>query len=366
MWESIQELDAGLKTCSDLPQLTNLYSLSVIWRSAVYSGDYKATDEWNSILALTDYGKTTLEQLRPSLSGLAQEDILLAYFAKFFHHDLFFDSVKTQSTIIREVLQREILQERISLPHRFGRLLYDRFNDNYGGTRTDHLMSPEVEKLLRGTPAGVYQLGTLVSGPLGVIDSQETRFMPPDLNLPLWHCSDTGCNYLHNVALVRPSIPAIDAWSRIKNTLRDRLGPPSEWIQVLNWQLRGHRIRRFIDLPAVIGDCIIGRERTALVEGALVGRGDALRNILALSPRRKRDVEGSASEVASRLGPEAQLQLLLALPDLDLVCLIDDAVLSKTVRIPVGEIRELRYRPPQGSKDSGSQPLSIWNPICTD
>jgi len=106
----------------------------------------------------------------------------------------------------------------------------------------------------------------------------------------------------------------------------------------------------------LVADCIIGRQRTALVETALLGaRRDFLRNVLALPPRRKRDVDGSAAEVASRLGPETQLQLLLILSDRDLVSLIDEAVFSNAIRIPLAEIRRPLYMPPRLPQEAGSQ-----------
>ena len=56
-----------------------------------------------------------------------------------------------------------------------------------------------------------------------------------------------------------------------------------------------------------------------------------------------------------RLGPEAQLQLLMIIPDVELVSLIDDAVFSKAVRIPLGEIRRISYETPRSTMDSGSE-----------
>jgi hypothetical protein len=345
-----------LKSQLDFATLTELYSLSLFWNNCVLCEAYSAAEEWTSILRFTHYGETTLQTLRPLLTEFGQGDVLLAYFLGFFHHELFLDSLNTDITSIRRILERELFQERLRLPHRFGRLLYDRFNDTYLHTRTEHLMSSEVDRLLQGTPIGVAQLGKFVSGPLGIIDSQENRWLPPNLDLPLWHCSDTGCEAMHEVTLGQPSVPVVRALSRISSTLFDRLGPRSEWSIVFVWESRGKAPRRYVDLPAFIADCVVGPERTALLAAALRGsRRDMLRKTLALPPRKERDAEGPADQVASRLGPEAQLQLLLTLPDQDLVSLVDDAVCSKAIKVPLGEIRELRYETPRGPKDSGSQ-----------
>ncbi len=245
-------------------------------------------------------GQRTLSELSSVLTDLGTADVILALFTKFFHHDLFFDYQESDSTKIREILGRELLQERVRLPHRFGRSLYDRFNDTYIDTRTDHLMSEDVQRLLQGSPIGVYQLGRLVSGPLGIIESEDSRFVPPILELPLWHCSDTGCNALHDVTFVAPNVPVVEAFSRIGKALHDRLGPAAEWSEVLNSQLHKETPRQYVDLPPLIADYIIGEELTVLLERALLGdRGVFLRGVLALPPRRKREADGPATRVRS-------------------------------------------------------------------
>jgi hypothetical protein len=83
--------------------------------------------------------------------------------------------------------------------------------------------------------------------------------------------------------------------------------------------------------------------------------GALLRGILAQPPRKKREGEGPAKDVVSRLGPEARLQLLLALSDQNLIALIDGVVISRTLRIPLGEMREISYSIPRHSSDAGSK-----------
>jgi hypothetical protein len=359
MWKSSREIEDELRSQPEVPRLETLYSLSILWRNAVYPEDYRAKDDWPTFLILTDQGEQSLQRLRPFLEKFPEPDIWLAFFGKFFHHEIFFDWTKTDLPRIRETLQHELFHERIRLPYRYGRLLYDRFNDTYSDTRTDHLLSSDVQRLLQGTPQGVCQLGILLSGPLGILDSHETRYIPPTLLLPLWHCSDTGCNAIHSVDLIPPSIPIVEIYSLINKTLSDRVGPPSEWDQALRWLHRGFKPRPahpYVDLPLLIADCIVGHERTVLLESALDGpTGDLLRKYLAMPPRKKREAEGPSSEVASKLAPEAQLQLLLVLPNRELVNLIDEAVRSRRIKIPLGETRRSLYLPPRGPKDTTSQ-----------
>ncbi|HXN94043.1 MAG TPA: hypothetical protein VN879_06040 [Candidatus Acidoferrales bacterium] len=370
MWKSIEDLDVETRSLPNLPGLNTLYALSRFWKGCVFSGDYRATEEWCSALKFSTAGQETFAELSSVLTGIGTADVTLAFFMKFFHHDLFFDYQESDSTKIREILGRELLQERVRLPHRFGRSLYDRFNDTYLDTRTDHLMSEDVLRLLQGTSIGVYQLGRLISGPLGIIESKALRYVPPIFELPLWHCSDTGCKALHDVRFVHPNIPVVEASSRIGKALDDRLGPEAEWSGTLTSQLRMEVPRFYVDLPALLADCIIGEELAVLLERALVSdQGALLRGVLALPPRRKREADGPAKDVASRQSPEAQLQLLLVLPDKDLVGLIDDAVISRAIRIPLGETREVKYNVPMHSGDSDSQLSALgirsvrWDPV---
>jgi len=356
MWKSSLELDHELTETPEVSKLGAIYSLSLFWRNCIYASGYTAAGVWESNFALTPHGETTLRGLTPRLGDVPQADLRQAFFARFFHHDLFVDHQNTDTSKIQKLLEEELAQERIRLPHRYGRLLYDRFNDIYTDTRTDHLMNPDVERLLQGTPVGVSQVGRFVSGPLGIIESQESRFLPPTLKLPLWHCSDTGCNAIHYVGIREPSVPVVDAFSRIKNALVTESGSASEWVETLAAYLHGPTPRHYVDLPAFIADCIVGTDRSVLLETALNGsRGKDLRGILSVQPRSKRDASGPARAVARNTQPEAQLQLLLALSDTEIVGLIDDAVLSRAIKIPLGETREVIYSTPRHTRDLSSE-----------
>lgn len=341
MWKSSAETEHELRASPDLTGLVDAFSLSVFWRNAFYSRDYSASGEWLSILSFTPYGETIIRELRSSLHDIPEPDLVLSCFAQFYHHDLLVNCEGTDAPAIRRLLQNELLESKIRLPHRFGRALYDRFNDTYSGSRTDHLMSEDADRLLREAPIGVYQVGEFVSGPLGILDFLDSRFIPPSLSLPLWHCSDTGCKSLHDVSLHQPRVPVVEARSKIARALDGTFGPPSEWGEAFTWQLHKPEPRRYVDLPVLIADCIVGSDRAAVLEAALLSEhGQSLRNIMGTAPRRRRDAEGPAAELASRLDPEAQFQLLMTLPDRVLIDLVDDAAFSRTVRIPAGEIRE--------------------------
>ena len=204
--------------------------------------------------------------------------------------------------------------------------------------------------LLVGTPKGVYQLEKYLTGPLGLIHSYESRYLPPSVKLPLWHCSDTGCGLLHYVKFLPPQGQLAELDHLVKKMLREELAPPSEWDYAFfkkylarrQWEEKPHK---YSDLAILIADSIIGRERTSLLTRAVEGKyGKDLRGILSTPPRRRNAGDGRAEEVAARLSAEEQLQILLCLPDTAIIDLLDQLTNPGELSIPHGQTRTANER----------------------
>lgn len=131
MWRSSRALKEELLASAPTPALHDLYALRTFFGGCIYSEGYTANEEWASILQFTEAGKKAISVLEPELKKIPKADFHLAFFIKFFHHDLFIDVNGTDVEKIKSILNQELLQERIRLPFRFGRLLYDRYNDTY-------------------------------------------------------------------------------------------------------------------------------------------------------------------------------------------------------------------------------------------
>jgi hypothetical protein len=358
MWKSSVETKSLIDSAEGIDLLGRLFALSVFWQNSVYPKDYAADQSWPSLVSLTDYGARSVKESSEACAGYREADVMLAMFGKFFHSELFFDWRRSNISGIATLLHNELLSCRVRLPHRMGRLIYDRFNDAPSPGRTNHVTPEETDELLSGTPQGVYQVGDILSGPLGIIESAEQRYFPPNLRLPLWHCSDTGCGETHHVALLPHQVPVVKVY-RIIDELLTESEQPSEW----NWSLR--RIHRgtkwplgrpYCDMPALIADCVLGFERTALLVGALkTANGDYLRSALSLCSSLGISIGGAPEEVAGRLSPEAQLQLLLSLKDEDLVALLDRMLFTKQLIPSLGETRRPKQEPPHSGRDTLSE-----------
>ena len=363
MWKPQRDVELILDNLENLERLNTLYALRMFWANAICCADYAADGRWEHLLVWTDYGNQILEGLASIRRSFPASDFNLALFQYFSHHDLLLSHTATDVDEIATLLEQEVLSGNLLLPYRFGRSLYDKFNDLHNIATTDHLLAGNVDALLKDTPIGVYQVDKLVTGPLGVLHSKESRFYPPTLRLPLWHCSDTGCGALHTVRLLRPQIPVVRAYREISHHLSNTYGPASEWAPPLAWLHRRDkwpRHRPYYDIAALIGDCILSTERTALLTAALESSyGKHIRNEISKPPRSRRNAEGSADRLAAQFSPEEQLQLLTLLLDQHLVGIIDELVQGKIIQVPLGERRRANSRPRYGMDDPTSELSSL-------
>jgi hypothetical protein len=197
----IGETQDILDEMPDTSRIRELWALSYFLRNAVFAPDYAASKAYENSIALSNAGKELLKLVDGSLGSFPPADVHLALLKLFYHHEVLLDPDQSDVSQLFDLINAEFREKALTWPHRFGRMLYDRFNDMGFADRTEHLEPSEVEQLLADTPAGVYQLGTIVSGPFGLLRSRESRFTPPSREVPLWHCSDTGCRKLHDVLL---------------------------------------------------------------------------------------------------------------------------------------------------------------------
>lgn len=362
-WKSGLDIDVLLDKLDD-QGLGQLYSLSLFWKGAVLPAEYEPDQKWTSLVTPTEAGEDVHTRIISVTHSIPDHHFNFALFRLFAYHELLIDWHQSDVTGIEQLLTDELASQKVLLPHRLGRLLYDRFNDRYEGSKTEFLSSAEVLELLAETPPGVYHINSFLSGPLGLLYSNEKRFLPPSLRLPLWHCSDTGCRHLHTVELLPPDLAVIRFEHELRDCMKDWFGLPSEWryslaMRYLQAREREAKGLRFYDLPVLIADGILGRERTHLVEAALAtDEGKELRKVLGAPPRKKSRGQGKPSAVAGSLTPEEQLQLLLILPDVFLIRLIDELTLDSKINVSLGQIRRAHQYPPSLSSLSSRSELS--------
>lgn len=198
-----------------------------------------------------------------------------------------------------------------------------------------------------GTPAGVFQAGHYISGPLGLIRSRATRYVPPTRTLQLWHCSDTGCGAVHDVFLRPESIPVVDSYERI-GRVSAALGPKSNWRRELNRLFLGPDEldgRPWYDFPVVLANGILGTDREALLRALFQSSSaPALRAALTTG---NIDATGSPDTIVNRIDEATQLQALLVLTNDELQPMLDACIFDNRISIPFTEIRDARIGAPK-------------------
>lgn len=137
-------------------------------------------------------------------------------------------------------------------------------------------------------------------------------------------------------------------------SILDSFGRQSEWDYAIEHIYRRDKWpngRPFVDLPAIIGDCILGKERSSLLLSFFrSSHTSVLSKCLGATGRRI----GEPVSMTAALAPEEQHQLLLVLPDRDIVRHIDLMVASKDIKIPPPEVRKTKMYVYRLSRDTGS------------
>ncbi len=358
-WLSTEETKARIERLHQPELLFQIYALSLFADDVFYAPDFVPSDDWCETVALSSAGKELLSDLHKTgikFSEPIEHFILLRLF---YHRDLFIDYENTDASRLLNLLNGIHKSGRGKWPYVYGNLLYHKFNDIYEGNRTETLDPESAGMLLSDTPQGVFQVGTILSGPFGFVESAEQRTIPPTLRLPLWHCSDPGCQARHFVILEQHRNECKKALNTFVRHVLDNLGRPSEWARALLGIYRRGKWpngRPYYDLPAVVGDCIIGRDREVLCVRALRSPHN-LR--LSAVIREAKNVEGSPEKITSALSPEEQHQLLLLLTDKDIVNLVDELLCRKEIRIPPSELRNPKTYTYGHVRDNDSQLSSL-------
>ncbi|MFA6132762.1 MAG: hypothetical protein WC869_01945 [Phycisphaerae bacterium] len=339
VWLSVEDTKARIRHIENPERVLRLYGLARFLNTAFYSANFHPANEWTKWVVLSEAGKELLSQFHKADISFTEHLEIFTLFRLFFYREILIDIEKTDCAGILSSLQNMLDSGTGHWPYVFGNKLYHAFNDSYTGNRTEELDAVSGEGLLRGSPQGVFQIGKLLSGPLGFLESNEDRLIPPTLEVALWHCSDPGCQTRHTVFLDKHKNDCFRAFSSFMRYAHDNIGPRSEWsdaILDIHTSKRWPSGRKYADIPAIIGDCIIGEERSTLLATLLRSGQAAVLNPII---REKRQLSGSPDKVSCGLTPEEQHQLLLLLPDQELVRAIDETVAAGQIKIPPSELR---------------------------
>lgn len=358
-WYSAVEIDHMLDKSDISAEIFDLYCASLFAKKGFLAQDFEPSHEWQDHVALSDSGVSYLQQMHEKGIKFDQHVEIFVLFSLFYHRDLLIDIKGCNYDRIVGLLEEMHDKKTVKFPYVFGNALYHKFNDFEGSNQTKHLGAELSRNLLEDTPQGIFQTGKLICGPLGFCSSLEERIILPTLSVSLWHCSDPGCRTPHQVSLQQFNNNFLKARSTMGRFIVDELGPPSEWQKPI---LRIYRKdkwpggRPYYDLLALISECIIGNERDQLLVRCLQSKHNQMISEVIL---KKKELKGNPITIARQLNSEEQLQLIMLLPDEDIVFLLDELIFKHTIKIPPSETRSPTHYPPGPSADTSSEISSL-------
>lgn len=327
---------------------SQLYSLSALLSSGIFAADYHTSDAWSDVVIPSAAGEQMLA-FAPS-AKYRTADLYLSLFLMFHHHEILVDETRTDPVAIRALIEPDLMKMQIRWPYQWGRLLYDKYNDADDSAGVEELAPARIQSLLENTPQGAYQIGKVLIGTLGILESDERRILPYEGEICLWHCSDTGCHAAHNVRLLQTRLPFITARSEMRSVANDRLGKQQHWPMIFEEIALGAvptlnlEPRKYYNLPTVVAECVVAGELDSLVVLALSQfTSPRLRDTLRL--RGYKDLASATpKEIADRLSIAEKIQLLLVLSDSDLVRTLDHAIWADKIMVAQSEVRTAKLR----------------------
>lgn len=348
----------------DEPLLANvrsLYALHKLFYAALKKEGWRPSSAYTDCLQLSSYGQELTEISGARSEAFDESCIRLAAFDQFYHEQLLLDSAKCDVEKLAELLSSDLLSENLKFPVIYGREAYEQYHSIFAGVRLEQLGPEQVDAVFAGLLDGAFQVGEWTVGPLGFVRSRGLRYVTPLRSVPLWHCADVGCNYVHHVVLGESPHPIDEIVSALIMVADLRGDEELPWLGPLDNLQRTesyHEPQRYFDLPAYLYQAFSLDELQSLMLLALGGvHGRELRQSLneAFSAA---FTNVDRNKLASKLSRSACVQLLLTLSNRYLVELIDQAIFSRSIRVPASEVRVARFTPPRESPFDGICELS--------
>lgn len=320
----------------------DLYGLRTIFANSILAPDYVPPTSLGSSIKLTPLGREEEAHTKSVLDSLTDAEYRLALFFLFGSRELFVDLAETDLDALRSTISDEVARSRIRLPFMMVRELYDRFIELNGPSTLDTLPAEETQRLLQGTSQGVFQMGRLITGPFGLLQSTVSREIRPSRSTPLSYCLDPGCQSLHGVQLQTSPTGVGRARGISYSHLFSSPGLTTDWLRV--WRsMEGFERKHYDDfnmdeLPWLLGNTFSEKELKQLLTAVLSDYPDIIRPHLPTG-RDYRHLRGSATEIASTLTHAQCCQVALILSDEQIIVALERLIDAKRIVVPATEVR---------------------------
>lgn len=321
-----------------IDKFSSLFSIKFLLGRCIIDEKYEVNQKFNDLIVLTKSGQKLFDNIiKKGISVDKPQNIKLAIFLEFYHHDLFVDIEQIDLNSIEKIIDTEIKSKKIKYPWIYGRTLYDKYFFNFE-KQSNFLNADETEMLLKDTPQGVFQVGKYIVGPKGLLKSENLRHNLPIRNIKLYHCSDSSCTAFHRTLLNTENL-----FEAIQDEI-DKLIPkdePSEWMRVFRNIIENENEYFDFDLLTEINLLVVstfGKNEIKYLLSNIITSSKSFREKL---PNHK-DFQGSASTIVEKLNKAELYQLLLLEKDSIILEYLEKMISSNEIVIPATEIREVK------------------------
>ncbi len=335
---SLNELRAVHRDPDFRDAFAHVTAIHTLFTRGLLSQSFVPTAELSGAISLTTAGEWAEDNTDLRDGGLSPEEKRFVTFLLFGHDELFVDPVKTDKDILASGLDVAIRSGGLSFPWVFDNILYRKAFDLFP-KHPDKLNIGQTRALLADTPQGVFQVGNVIAGPLGALESVQRRRFTPTSRLPLWHCADPMCNAIHGSTLAAENQRLLDACRRVRRALMTK-GDRTRWEE---FGLRLCESGDYYDsltmasLPWFMGNALSLKE-VRLLLARVIEQDKTIRQYLPT-------MEGSGTDIAEKLEKNAAVQSVLTASDECIVAALDDLISTGSITIPALEIRSSRPSP---------------------
>ncbi|MBR7830257.1 hypothetical protein KDK95_28400 [Actinospica sp. MGRD01-02] len=333
--ESLSQKYADPKWRKSLSEIVNIAALL---RHSIIDAEYKVSDAMNGAIVLTDYGSKIRQQLITKHDVPAKEASLICLL-EIASDDLIVDVEKTNTGKLIEEISAHIRDGKIKYPLRYTRELYDKAADLFPDRRV-RLNSHDTARLLENTPCGVFQVGTHITGPLGIAESMQGRWIAPRSHLALQHCSDVACHAAHVTDLSTNYDAQINReLPKVAKVLQSTSKAAEVWAEFIS-EVRfpedaSYDAYDFLPAPLLLGECFSMEELREMVRWLHENAGPQVRDEM-----RRVGYGSGREEKLEEANSGTLLQLCWIARSNEIAKAIDALISSNVVKIAPGEVRK--------------------------
>ena len=332
------ELAADYPSSEWRERFLDLRTLVHILTHSIIPSDFKASDELNRAIILSESGRKLRHQLVANES-VETKDANLLCLLSLTHVEPLIDLDRIEMANLVEAVSEMIREKRILYPMIFGRDLYDDAVVLIPEERRE-LKYGETMRLLQEKSQGVFHDGRYLLGPFGLHRLAFERDLHPSTAIPLQHCSDISCAAIHRVELSTSREAGVNHHRpAVSRVLRQFAQEPSDWSgfasDLIGERYNPYEINDSSTLPYLLGDGLSDGELRKLLKrvwDTTDGRTRRWASTFGL--------EGDIAKWSTDLDRASLLNVLLTETDEFLVEALDATVRDGDISVPDGEVRK--------------------------